>query len=411
MTREWTSPDDITAALQRLWDKGHLLVSPSAEPLFPLPLPLRGPTSLELSERYPMVQEWVSALFAGSRKERGFGYDLELKSIRHRILGPNEVPARAVVPTLEDALDLVGRRAESKRWHAVVETTRQQCPELLAWCNRYPLRVLQEADSWGKILAVVEWFRRHPLPGIYLRQVDLPGIDTKFIEGKTSLITALLDAVLPADHLQPEYIGVDQFAARFGLKTKPQLVQMRSLDPLLTFGGLRHVAASIDELHRWEPPALSAVIITENETNGLILPDHPGALTLFGLGYSIRVVEQCAWLERFPIHYWGDIDTHGFAMLSRLRGLFPHVTSMLMDDDTLQSHSQFWGEERAQVLDPLPNLTPAEQQVFDALAGQRHGAQVRLEQERIAFSRVERYFAQQLGGSPPSPSAPCARMP
>ncbi|NOR71388.1 MAG: hypothetical protein GQ532_17115, partial [Methylomarinum sp.] len=34
--------------------------------------------------------------------------------------------------------------------------------------------------------------------------------------------------------------------------------------------------------------------------------------------------------------YWGDLDTHGFAILSRLRHYYPQVKSILMDEKTLE---------------------------------------------------------------------------
>ena len=49
------------------------------------------------------------------------------------------------------------------------------------------------------------------------------------------------------------------------------------------------------------------------------------------------------WLKGRPLHYWGDIDTHGFAMLDRVRAIFPAAESFLMDRETLCAHSAFLG--------------------------------------------------------------------
>jgi hypothetical protein len=37
--------------------------------------------------------------------------------------------------------------------------------------------------------------------------------------------------------------------------------------------------------------------------------------------------------------YWGDIDSHGLAILSGVRATVPHVRSVLMDLDTLRVHA------------------------------------------------------------------------
>jgi hypothetical protein len=42
------------------------------------------------------------------------------------------------------------------------------------------------------------------------------------------------------------------------------------------------------------------------------------------------------------ILYWGDIDTHGFAILDRLRTGMPHMRSLMMDQATLQAHRSLW---------------------------------------------------------------------
>ncbi len=40
---------------------------------------------------------------------------------------------------------------------------------------------------------------------------------------------------------------------------------------------------------------------------------------------------QAGWLARCQVYYWGDIDTHGFAILDQLRTHIPHARSLLMD--------------------------------------------------------------------------------
>jgi hypothetical protein len=43
--------------------------------------------------------------------------------------------------------------------------------------------------------------------------------------------------------------------------------------------------------------------------------------------------------------YWGGIDTHGFAILDRLRASIPGAALLLMDENTLQAHRHVWGQE------------------------------------------------------------------
>ena len=57
--------------------------------------------------------------------------------------------------------------------------------------------------------------------GIYLRQVDIPGVDTKFIGARKRLIAELLDQVLPAESIDAGAVGARQLETRYGLLGKP----------------------------------------------------------------------------------------------------------------------------------------------------------------------------------------------
>jgi hypothetical protein len=92
------------------------------------------------------------------------------------------------------------------------------------------------------------------------------------------------------------------------------------------------------------------------------------------------------WLKDMEIVYWGDIDTHGFDILNRLRGRFRCVRSILMDADTLLAHTEQWVVEPAPTSRALPNLTSDEASLYRDLVEGLHGPTIRLEQERVRFS-------------------------
>jgi hypothetical protein len=64
---------------------------------------------------------------------------------------------------------------------------------------------------------------------------------------------------------------------------------------------------------------------------------------------------------------WGDIDTHGFVILDRLRAMFPKVRSMLMDRETLLAHRGQWVTEPSQARDVLTRLDAAETSLYQEL--------------------------------------------
>ena len=380
----WTGADDLRAQLQKLWDSGELLSGMvRGDANFPRRLQLRTPTSGELVEQFDAARSWISELRALP------SFRIVMREFKHRLFGANELPAEAWVDNLDAALALLGRQRAAARFMAMVELTRTEQPLLLGWLARRPLRALELAPQWPLLLAVVAWLQAHPRPGLYLRQVDIAGIHSKFIEAQRGVLTELLDLALPPAAIDAAASGVGQFTQRYGFRDKPLRVRLRPLDPALglSVGGLDVTLDSASFAALRLP--VSAVFITENEINFLSFPPLPGALVIFGAGYGFEMLSQAAWLSQCRLHYWGDIDTHGFAILDQLRAYFPHAESFLMDDVTLRAFESLWGEEDKPTLRELSRLTAPEQALYDDLRDQRLRKNLRLEQERIGFAWVE----------------------
>jgi hypothetical protein len=386
--REWTSALALREQLRKRWDSGDLLAERVASNmLFPLRLTVRGPSSNELSERFDAARAWAAELQQGARH----GYRLVMRDVRHRVIGQNSLPAEAWVDTWDDAVRWLGKASEVKAFDVVLALTRQQHPALLSWLQRQPLRALALADQWPHLLAFVGWLQVHPQPGIYMRQVDLPGIHSKFIETHRSLLAELLDLVLPFDAINAEFSGGAQFAQRYGFRDKPLRVRFRWLDPEASgwiSGGDGDYTVSKVAFARMRP-AIEHVFIVENEVNFLSFPAVPNSLVIFGAGYGFEALASADWLVNCKLHYWGDIDTHGFAILDQLRGHYPHAMSFLMDRQTLLAHQALWVVESQPTLRDLVRLNPSEGALYDDLRwGRLLDQPVRLEQERIDFGRV-----------------------
>jgi hypothetical protein len=131
------------------------------------------------------------------------------------------------------------------------------------------------------------------------------------------------------------------------------------------------------------------VVVVENLQTGLALNDLPGTVAFMALGYGVDLLAQIAWVRNADCLYWGDIDTHGFSILSQLRAQLPAVRSIFMDEITLLSNRALWTSEASQHAAPeLPYLDRGEQAVYRALKLHALGPGVRLEQERISWDIV-----------------------
>jgi hypothetical protein len=318
-----------------------------------------------------------------------------MREFRHRVLGASAVPDEVWLDTLDDALALIGKQKEAKRFASLVQLTREQHPVLLPWLKKRPLNALVLADAWPRLLNVVSWLQSHPRPGIYLRQVDLAGVDSKFIEANRGVLSELLDLALPQDAIDASATGASQFCRRYGFKDKPLRIRFRLLDArvaLLPNGCDQDISLTQAAFEQLDLP-LRRVFMTENEINFLAFPAMPGSLVIFGAGYGFEAFAGVAWLHQCDLYYWGDIDTHGFAILDQLRSHFPHAQSLLMDRETLLAHADHWGQEPQPLLRDLPRLTPDETALFNDLRDNKLRVGVRLEQERIGFGWVQRALA------------------
>lgn len=381
----WTTPHDLKAQLFRLWERGELLRPlVTGEVRFPLRLVLKGPSSGELTDRFEAVRAWASELATVPHIR------VEWREVRHRVQGLQRLPEQIWVDTLNNALMVLGKGRDAERLSRVVKLTQTTAPALLPWLAGHPLQAIDLAEQWSRLIAIVRWLIEHPRPGIYVRQVDVPGVHSKFIEAHRAVLSELLDLGLPAGAIQTDWTGVGQFAPRYGFLDKPTRIRLRILDEQIRIlpGTMRpDITLDADSFASLDV-TVKRVFVTENETNFLAFPPVGEAIAIFGAGYGWDALAKAQWLARCAFHYWGDIDTHGFAILDQLRGRFAHVKSFLMDRDTLMAHGAQWGEETEPVLHDLHRLTVEECALFDDLRDNRIRKNLRLEQERVGFRCV-----------------------
>jgi len=399
----WTSRADLRAQVQKLWDRGELLralVEPASWQ--PRRLRLVVPGSGELSDQIEAVRAWLAELRAVVQVR------IVWRAFTHRVLGESALPAELWLDTLPAALALIGKTQEAQRFEALLSATRAHdaalAEQLWPWLQKRPLLALTLASDWPRLLAVLRWLQSHPRPGIYLRQVDLPGIDSKFIESQRGVLTELLDLCLPPDAIDASVTGSAQFCRRYGFRDKLLRIRLRVLDAALALPGLgpdQDITLTQTDFSQLALP-ICRVFITENEVNFLAFPPVAGSVVIFGAGYGFDVLSGAAWLQHVAVHYWGDLDSHGFAILNQLRAHLPHAQSLLMDEATLHAHRAQWVNEAAPASRQLTRLTEPEAALCQSLIAGHvalpaapsmsnwpPGQAIRLEQERLSFGWVQ----------------------
>ena len=375
------TPGDIRQRAARLY-LPFLRAWLRAEAFFPVEFPVG-----KLPADYVALRAWARDLQAQSKEQRRFGYAIAYRAQQKRSSGQQTLPARIIIETEQDFLRLIEKDAEFCRFQQDVALIRAQLPQLQEWMERHPQRVIEQHEHWTDLLAVCRYFLEHPTPQLYPRALPV-SVHTKFIEQHRGFLRELLEQILPAEAMIE---GAETFEQRFGLREKEPLVRVRLLDRQLE----KQYGLPIDELSvpASQFAALGLLrgqrcIIAENEMTFLALPPQRGTFALFGSGFMIHSLARVPWLAECPIYYWGDLDAQGFQILSRLRSLYPHVISLMMDRETFSTFADYCVQSTPCPVRQLPHLTLEEHDLFVYLA--EHD--LRLEQEHISHSYALRWL-------------------
>lgn len=286
-------------------------------------------------------------------------------------LGAQSVPERLRFDSPSALAAFAGKsthwRTVSTRCAALIERWDGR-PEVASVLRRHARAIgeLPPAD-FARLTAVIEWLVAHPDSGLYIRQLPIRGVDTKWVGAHRSLVTGVVTAITGATGL--------------GLEQPPGLVRVRFLDPGLRPGGLDDLASPVETLAALDLHP-TVVYVFENLESVVAMPDVAGAVVVHGSGYAVDRLGRIPWIRDGLIVYWGDLDSNGFAILNRLRSHCSDVQTVLMDEDVLIEHRDLWVPEPTPATGEFSYLLPEERAVVARL---HVLGDVRLEQERLTW--------------------------
>lgn len=334
---------------------------------------LHPPTEREMRADEHAAESWARSWRGLADAPPNSGIRIEWGSRTWKSIGKQHVPVRAVFSSPDGVAAFAGGAAKREwgvlrdRADAVAERF-VRAPELAAVVRSRAAMILALAEGdFGTLLDVVEWLATNDVARLRPRQLPIRGIDTKWFGAHRGLVTEFLAALTSREP---------------GIVDSDALIRVRVLDPTLAPGEILDFAAPASELDaRAYRPRVTFVF--ENVESVLAMPPWPGAIAIHGAGYAVNLLEQIAWVRESRVIYWGDLDSHGFAILHRLRTHLPDVTSTLMDEATLLAHRDLWVKESRPHRGLFASLTAGEQLALDLL---RSEDDTRLEQERIPWS-------------------------
>ncbi len=372
--RSPVTPSDVRDLARRLLDRDakRWAAMPAAREQARLDVPLHPPTEVQA-----LADPHAGPAWADSWRAPDFDVDITWEQRRWASLGTQRVPVRAVV---QGADSIAEAAREGKPWAIL----RRRSDALLqglssadggASHERVAAAITSEAgrladltdDDFDRLVAVVTWLDANRYSGHYVRQLPVRGIDTKWIAGHRRLVVRFVTAVTGSGSL--------------GLTEAPSLIRVRFLDPLLAPGGLADIAAPAAALAELDI-APATVFVFENLESVVAMPPVSGGVVVHGSGYAVDRLGDIPWVRSGRVVYWGDLDSHGFAILHQARGSCDDVTSVLMDAPTLEAHRDLVGHEPQPTRGTFDRLTLDESAMLETL---RRGGDLRLEQERIEW--------------------------
>jgi hypothetical protein len=332
-------------------------------------------------------QREILALVNQSKEKRGFGFTIDYQTIKTKSIGTQSLPTIIYFDTEKDFLKFLGKEKEVEIFINDWQIIHTNFPELKDWIIKNPSKVIQHQGKWESIIKVGNYFKNCPKPNLYIRELRA-NVHTKFIESNQSIIAELLDIIIlnHINHYERE------FEKRFNLKFREPLVRFKVLDKNISqtfFSNLDDISIPVSQFASLKLP-LKQVLIVENKTTlftTLTLPKMDKTIAIFGQGNAVTNIQNAKWLNDITVLYWGDIDVHGFEMLSRIRKHFKHSQSVLMDKTTFEKY--FDNDFGKPTTDTTAlNLTDRERELYNLIKANNW----RLEQEKIPFDYVSNTF-------------------
>jgi hypothetical protein len=281
--------------------------------IWPIRIPLKPPTSAERSTDpvacHAWAKLWDHYTGTGTIERSTLRFPNGLHAMPKTLVLDSPLAAASVHPSTRETWIRCGERL-----------TRLQRVFPKARFDRVIRRLTEmDADDFQRQVATVSWLDAHPTSGLMLRQLPIEGVGTKWLGKNKSLLLALLGA---EDDLADEAANETDGPAsarmrlheRLGFRAPPDLIQIAVLDPEMRsmVGGLRHFAASVEDLNASGLRPRTVVILENKETGYAITGDLAGTVVCHGAGFSIVNYARVNWIRNAPqVVYWGDIDAPG----------------------------------------------------------------------------------------------------
>ena len=376
--------NEILQKAIKIWNSGKFLSSVVCEDdIFPIIINLKKIKESDIKNNFSQILKELKEL-------EKTNLPIVYKEFNFKSIGLQKLPEFVRFEDIDLFLKVVDKQKEFNLFVKLNKKIITKFPDLKELIIKTPHLVLQNSQIWDELLEICDFFKQNPKPNIYIRELNIKGVDTKFIEKHKKILDLLFFYVKILFNEEIKTLSNYGFEKKYFLKYPLPIVRFRILDDGLKILNLSDISVTIDEFINLKIEC-EKVFIVENKITMLSFPKVKNAIVIFGGGFGVQSLKDAQWLKEKNIFYWGDIDTHGFAILSQARGYFKNIKSILMDEDVIKLFSNLAVKENEskRFLSELKYLTKEEQDVFVKLKNGEFGENFRLEQERVPFKYLQ----------------------
>ena len=376
-------------ALQRYPDFIDNYCNQTLDTFFPLVIPCnKGNPNDDFEKRSRELKE----IHEHSKNNGKKSYIYETSEVSSRTAGKQTVITKIYFDDISDYLVFINKKAAFEVLEQAVSIindnlrTNLSKDEITSWIikNNEKLSDKTVEDGidtyWKNICLCANWLFKNPRSNLYIRTIPLE-VHSKFIENNQTIIHTLISS----EKITKE----NSFIKQHGLSEKPNHICFRFLDTTeisKNFAPKELIITSEDftNLEKTDfMKNIKSIFIVENEMIYLSFPEIKNAICIWGHGFTAGHFKQFSWLNNFQLYYFGDLDEHGYEILSIFRTAFPGTKSICMNIDTLNKFDRFRVAGEVLTGGYIPEkLNEDELLVFNVL--RKDKKRNRLEQERIS---------------------------
>ena len=352
----------------------------------------KGKVSDDLLSRQKDLQHLISK----SKNKTGSGYKLDFEIINSRKNGEQTEVSRIYFENKNDYLSFINEKKSYKLFYTAIFQIKNSnllpTEKFVEWAKSHLTDLCAEPESnhfWTDVCLCADWLNKNQDSNLYIREIHLP-VHTKFIEQNKKIIKSLTEKA------DSEF----EFEITFGLRAKPDFVRFRSLSDniILPFSEsmLDECQILLDDFSKLDESFLHKIkniFIVENEMVYLTFPRYKDSICIWGQGYKVNILKEIEWFKSKELYYFGDLDEHGFDILSTYRRCYPQIQSFCMDKNVLDEYEQFLVQGKKLENERISeNLNETEKECFMILRGVK-SEKNRLEQERISVAYITKQLS------------------